>query len=209
MRIHIGCLAALLPIAACSSSPNAGPLGEGMGGTPKQFAIDTVRPPRSLSLELEQPAYLAVLLVAPGHSATLLYPRDSMTSNRFEPGRATVTFEVPALLVRSDSAMLDRRRAERLREDSLARGRARARARNTGRVQGPGPLPPDTPTYILLVTSPQPLAYQRIIDKTAGVSIPIVDAEALNAVGKAIRSTLVEPRTIAGYYQQVELSPDR
>ena len=45
-----------------------------------------------------------------------------------------------------------------------------------------------------------------IIDKTAGVSIPLVDNEALNAVGKAIRSTLPEPRTMAGYYQIIELT---
>jgi hypothetical protein len=58
----------------------------------------------------------------------------------------------------------------------------------------------------LLVTSPKPLVYQRIIEKTAGVSIPLIDTEALNAVAKAIKATIPsEPRDWAGYYQRVEL----
>ncbi|HET9454378.1 MAG TPA: hypothetical protein VFO66_08855 [Gemmatimonadaceae bacterium] len=204
MRIHIGCLAALVAIGACSSSPNAGPLGDGMSGATKIVAVDSARPPAAVQVDLEQPAYVAVLLVAPGHSATLLYPRDSVTDNRLGAGRATVRFEIPALLIRNDSAMIVRRREDRRREDSLAR--VRSRTRSTGRSPVPLPLGPETPTYLLLVTSPQPLEYERIIDKTAGVSIPLVDSEALNAVGKAVRSTLAEPRTMAGYYQLVELS---
>ena len=204
MRIEIGRLAALVVIGACSSSPNAGPLGEGMSGATKIVAVDSARPPAALQVDLEQPSYVAVLLVAPGHSATLLFPRDSVTDNRFPAGRATVRFEIPGLLIRSDSAMIQRRRDDRRREDSLAR--VRSRTRQTGRSSAPPPLGPETPTYLLVVTSPQPLAYQRIIDKTAGVSIPLVDSEALNAVGKAIRSTLAEPRTMAGYYQLIELS---
>ena len=68
------------------------------------------------------------------------------------------------------------------------------------------PIAPTTPTYFLLVTSPKPLVYQRIIEKTAGVSIPLVDTEALNAVAKAIKATIPsEPRDWAGFYQRVEL----
>lgn len=207
MRIQSGrraALAALVAIGACSRSPNAGPLGDGMSDATKIVAVDSARPPSSLQVELEQPAYVAVLLVAPGHSATLLYPRDSVTNNRLGAGRSTVRFEIPGLLVRNDSAMIVRRRDQQRREDSLAR--VRSRTRSSGRSTAPLPLPPNTPTYLLLVTSPQPLAYRRIIDKTAGVSIPLVDSEALNAVGKAIRSTLAEPRTFAGYYQLVELA---
>jgi hypothetical protein len=204
LRIQIGRFAALVVIGACSSSPNAGPLGEGMSGGTKIVAVDSARPPAAMQVDLVQPSYVAVLLVAPGHSATLLYPRDSVTDNRLGAGRATVRFEIPGLLIRNDSAMIQRRRDDRRREDSLAR--VRSRTRQTGRSSAPLPLGPETPTYLLVVTSPQPLAYQRIIDKTAGVSIPLVDTEALNAVGKAIRSTLAEPRTMAGYYQLIELS---
>jgi hypothetical protein len=67
-------------------------------------------------------------------------------------------------------------------------------------------VPAATQTYLLLVTSPQPLSYQRIIEKTAGVSIPSIETEALNAVAKAIKSTIPsEPREISGYYQRIEL----
>ena len=45
-------------------------------------------------------------------------------------------------------------------------------------------------------------------DKTVGVTIPIEDVEALNAIAKAVKSTLaVEPREWAGYYQHVEIRP--
>ena len=72
------------------------------------------------------------------------------------------------------------------------------------------PLPATTPTYLLLVTSPQPLVFGRLLDKTQGVSIPIVDAEALNAVGKAIKSTIpAEPREWAGFFQVIALHRPR
>ena len=206
MRLHVIRLAALATATACASSPSAGTLGEGMGGAPKILAVDTGRPPRSVQVELGEPSYVAVLLVAPGHSATLLYPRDSATNNRFDAGSARVEFEVPGLLVRNDSSLAAQRRTQILRQDSVMRARQRSR----GQRPQAQPLPPDTPTYLLLVTSPQQLSYQRLIDKTAGVSIPLVESEALNAVGKAIRSTLpAEPRTISAYYQLVDLLPDR
>jgi hypothetical protein len=60
--------------------------------------------------------------------------------------------------------------------------------------------------YLLLLTSPQELDYDRMIEKTGGVSIPSVDTEALNAVAKAIKATLMgEPRVWAGHYQPLLL----
>ena len=47
--------AATIAAAACSSSPNAGPLGEGMAGALKIVAVDTSRPPRSVAVELDEP----------------------------------------------------------------------------------------------------------------------------------------------------------
>jgi hypothetical protein len=63
--------------------------------------------------------------------------------------------------------------------------------------------------YMLLVTSPQPLVYQRMIERTAGVSIPSIDVEALNAVAKAVRATIPEPRSVSGYYEPIQMAGDR
>lgn len=207
MRILSGGIAALLVVAACGSTPTYGPL-EGMPGAPTIVSVDSAHPPKALTLRLDQPAYVAVLLVAPGHSATLLYPADSTATNRLDAGTASVAFEVPGLLVRSDSAQLVRRRAQRARQDSAMQ--ARARSRTARRQPVLGPLPPETPTLLLLVSSPQPLVYAKILEKTAGVSIPLTNTEALNAVAKAIRSTLPEePRTLSAWYQEIDLTTGR
>jgi hypothetical protein len=182
----------------CANVPAAGALGEGTVAAPKLTSADTTRPPRFAWIELTQPAYVALVLVAPGHSATLLYPRDTATDNHLAAGTHQLTFEVPRSLAQSDS---ERVRALRQRLDSVSRGSARG---GSVRGSGPGPISATTPTYLLLITSPQPLVYRRILEKTAGVSIPTVEMEALNAVGKAVRSTITEePRDWAGAYTRV------
>ena len=201
MLTAVACgIAMVLVGVACASSPNAGALGEGSSQLPRIVGVDTAYPPRGLSVQLQQPAYVAVLLVASGHSATLLFPRDSITTNQRTAGTHFLAFEVPEFLVQSDS---QRATAILARRDSGRANAARARAQ---RPRAVAPLLPTTPTYLLVVTSPQPLAFQRIIEKTAGVSIPVDDMEALNAVSKAVKSTIpAEPRDWAGYYQAVAL----
>lgn len=189
-------------LTACASTPSAGPLGEGAARTPMITALDSSRPPKFLWAQLDEAAYTVVLLVAPGHSATLLYPRDSVIDNRLSAGAHLLTFEIPGTLVRTDSATLAERARARARADSI-----RAGARVRQRASLDPPIDPMTPTFLLLVTSSQPLTYARILEKTAGVSIPNLEMEALNAVGKAVKSTIAdEPRDWAGYYRRVELS---
>jgi hypothetical protein len=185
-------------VLACASAPTFGPLGEGTVANPRITNVDTAFPPRHVWVELQQPGYVALLLVAPGHSATLLYPRDSATNNELRAGTHQITFAVPDLMVESDS--IQRARA---RDSVRAGAPGRARGTRTRTVQ---PIPPATPTYLLLVTSPQQLHYGRIVEKTLGVSIPNIDEEALNAVGKAIKSTIAnEPRDWGGFYRLIEL----
>ena len=190
----------IVGVAACAAAPTFGPLGEGSSGSPSIAAIDSSRPPKSLSVKIDRDAYVVVLLVIPGHSASLLYPRDSVTDNRFAAGVHNVTFEIPAPLARLDAV---EGRGNRDRGDSTMRPTSRSRT-----AGAPLPLVLATTTkYLLVVTSPQHLGYRRILEKTAGVSIPLVDSEALNAVGKAVKSTLTrEPREWAGYYQLVPLT---
>ena len=177
-----------------------------MGGTSRIVAVDTARPPSSMTVQLEEPAHVAVMLVIPGHSATLLYPRDSATDNRQPAGRSTITFTVPGLLARRDSGVVRQRQGMIRAQDSTIR---RRRTVGGSATNSPGPIPVDAVTYLLLVTSPQPLVYSRIFDRTAGVSIPSIDEEALNAVAKAVRATIPEPRSISGYYEPIALTRDR
>jgi hypothetical protein len=206
LRIHSASLVALATIAACASAPKGGPLAEGMGGASRIVAVDSTRPPSAVTVELDQPAHVALLLVIPGHSATLLYPRDSATDNRRPAGQSTIAFEVPGLLVRRDSSAMRQRDARIRAQDSTIR---RRRTVGGSATNSPGPIPVNAVPYMLLVTSPQPLVYQRIIERTAGVSIPSVDVEALNAVAKAVRATIPEPRSISGFYEPVPIAGDR
>ena len=196
---------------ACVSVPSAGPLDDGATRHPRITVVDTTRPPRSVWVDLDQPGYAAVLLVAPGHSATLLYPGDSSVDNHLTAGTHNLAFRVPDAFVRVDSLrnLAGRPGSERGRVDSSIFRPGRMRS-DTSRAQRVMPVNPTTPTYLLLLTSSQPLSYQRIVDKTAGVSIPSLETEALNAVEKAVKATIAsEPRDIAGYYQRVELNQRR
>ena len=157
-------------------------------------------------VDLSQGGYATVVLVAPGHSATMVYPADSTTSNQLSAGTHQLQLRVPDVLVLIDSMRNPDRAARRGQPQDSGRmnpGRADTGRSRTTRLT---PISPTTPTYLLLFTSPKPLVFQRLIEKTAGVSIPTDDVEALNAVAKAVKSTIVgEPRDWAGYYQRVEL----
>jgi hypothetical protein len=194
--VHLAVLSSSVVIAACVSTPAGGGLGEGSTAQPQIVSVDSGFPPRAVTARLTQDGYAALLLVAPGHSATLLYPPDSATNNRFSSGTHRIAFEVPTVLAETDS-----QRLQRIRDQQRAAPRSRTGTRRTVT-----PIPANAPTFLLLVTSTQPLQYSRMIDKTGGVSIPIVEMEALNAVAKAIKSTLPEePRDWAGYYVPVTL----
>lgn len=191
--------------AACVTAPGGGALGDvALSERPSQpriTGIDTAFPPRAVSVEMTHAGYAAVFLVAPGHSATLLYPADSATDNQLVAGPHRLAFEVPSVLAQSDSERIARARAA---------ARTPGRARVASRERMATPIPPSIATYLLFLTSPQPLVYERMIERTGGVSIPTIETEALNAVAKAIKGTLTEePREWAGYYQPVELRARR
>jgi hypothetical protein len=187
-------------LASCAKQANSGPLGDSpTPASPTRIAsVDSTLPPRHVSVQLDQPGYATVILVAPGHSATILYPADSAADNRLGAGNHTLRFQIPEGLVQTDSQRMT----------------AISRARDTGfsvrrsRPRGITPLSASTPTYLLVISSPQQLSWQKMRDKTTGVTIPVADMEALNAIAKAVKSTLAtEPREWAGYYRQVEIRP--
>jgi hypothetical protein len=183
-------LAMLLPAAACVNAPTAGSLGEGSSHQPAIVAVDSAVPPRAATIRLGERAHAALLLVAPGHSSTLLWPPDSTTDNELGAGSHRLAVDIPDPL---------------LRVDTVARQPGDVRIRTRTRP-GMSAIPPETRTYLLLVTSPRPLVYRRMLDVTAGVSIPIVEIEALNAVAKAVKGTIPdEPRPWSAHYVPVAL----
>lgn len=195
----------VVSLAACVSSPPAGgPIGEGAPDYPNITSVDSAFPPKSVSVRLEKDAYTVVILVAPGHSATLLYPKDSTTDNRLAAGPHDIAFQIPGPLVLTDSAMKDRVERQRQRFDSASRTRARTSAPSSASMPM---LLPTAPRYLLVVTSPQPLVYSRVLEKTAGWSIPLDDMEALNAVAKQVKSTIVnQPRDWSAAYHVLALT---
>jgi hypothetical protein len=196
VRIARLCAVTTTPLlAACASAPNAGLIADGSTLRPRIVATDTANPPRSATIELDRAGYVALLLVAPGHSVTLLYPRDSATNNQMSAGTHQLSFQIPSGLVLSDTA-----ESNRLRRRDSARAQPRVRT-----ITNP-PIDPTIGSFLLLATSPQRLDYARMVERTSGVSLPTIDTEALNAVAKTVKGTLAaEPRELAAYYQRVEL----
>lgn len=203
MRLAFALFLSIMLGTGCATDPRLGALGEGGVAEPRITAVDTTTPPRFATVQLDQEAYAALFLVAPGHSATLIFPADTMTDNQLGAGSHRLQFEVPTVLVETDS-----QRIERIREAQRRAGRRRSIPPTGSAVVGP--IPMSVTPYLLLLTSPQELDYRRMIERTAGVSIPTVDMEALNAVAKAIKGTLPsEPRSWAGYYTPLYLRGTR
>lgn len=188
-----------LVVSACATAPTSGALGEGFNHHPAVTAVDTARPPHFAWVELDQQDYVALLLVQPGRGVSLLYPRDSAMDNRLTAGAHQLTFSLPNNRALLDSLNRQRRRTPG-REDTL-RTVAEQRAAS-------GMAPPQTmDNYLLLFASPEPITYAKVHDKLSGVSIPIDDMEALNAVAKAVKSTLpTEPREWGAFYRLLDLS---
>ncbi|MEK7403437.1 MAG: hypothetical protein AABZ80_13865 [Gemmatimonadota bacterium] len=204
MRIQLLPSILVALVTACATAPVGGPLGEGAPDYPNITAVDSAYPPTSVSVRLDKDAYAVLVLVAPGHSATLLYPTDSTTNNRLSAGPHDIAFRVPGPLARSDSQLVRRANQQRQRFDSAGRARSRSSATTTAPLP---PLMPSATTYLLVVTSPQPLVYARVIEKTAGWSIPLDGMEALNSVAKQVKSTITgQSRDWSAAYHVVVLT---
>jgi hypothetical protein len=205
MCVRIASLLSLVFALSCAAPISYGPLDGGSTSYPSIAAVDSAHPPKSVSVKIDGDAYVVVILVAPGHSATLLFPSDSTTDNKRASGTHDIAFEIPRRLVRGDSSVRRQDANTRASYDSANRNTTRIRNRQTPSALPP--LPATTATYLLVVTSPRQLTYLNVLEKTAGVSIPLGDMEALNAIGKAVKNTIpTEPKDWAAYYQLVEIS---
>lgn len=200
MRTNVLTSIALIALCACATAPRSGPLGEGFNLHPAITSIDTAHPPRSAWIELDQQNYAVLLLVTPGRGVTVLFPRDSNANNRLGAGAHQLTFNIPVPRSVTDSLNRTRRRTPE-RTDTL---------RSVAERRASAPPVQLASTYLLLVASPQRLSYARVLEKTAGVSIPLEEMEALNAVAKAVKSTITaEPREWAAFYRTAAVTPER
>lgn len=149
--------------------------------SPKITATKGERRPVHLTVQLSQPANVAVFLVVPGSGSLLLYPADSTDSMDMDAGTHEITTS-QAKLVLSDSMRLMRRPTQQPRTSGQ---------RRTGTI-GRDSLPMlsfNQHGYLLLFATPQPLSYQALSQRVSGISIPIDDDDALNTVAKLIRET--------------------
>ena len=155
---------------------------------PKVAPTAGERTPRHLTVQLSQPANVAVFLVVPGRGSTLLFPQDSSQSQYVQAGSHLVE-TVAAKNALSDTSHLTRLPASaQVPPDRRGQqGRSGNRQSAFGR-DSTSSFAFNQRGYLLIYASQQPLNYALLSTRVAGISIPIDDDDALNTVWKLIRS---------------------
>lgn len=149
---------------------------------PKVAPTAGERTPRHLTIQLSKPANVAVFLVVPGRASTLLFPEDSLQSQYVEAGSHLVETTI------AKNALSDTSRLARIPNSQTPPRQAN---RNIGTRAGRDTFPTfgfNQHGYLLIYASQQPLNYQLLSTRVAGISVPIDDDDALNTVWKLIRS---------------------
>jgi hypothetical protein len=199
-------IALIAVVAGCASAPAVLHIGDAPDLGATLSLMDSAAPPRNLEITLSQPAHVAVLLVVPGRGATLVYPRDtSLGPTHFLGGQHRVTAWYPG---RGIAATVDS--AARAAQDSSfdvrrpvptdTVGRRRARTGFGDQVEDPRDRHRNlTVSYLLLVATPARLHPDVIRRRVEGVTIPLNESEALNAIGKLVRSTADPSARWAGH----------
>jgi len=177
----VAAVAMLAGAAALSACASSGPKRYGSNDlAPRVAPQQGERQPIHLTVQLARPANVAVFLVVPGVGSTLLFPADSTQSEYMEAGSHLVE-TVAGRQALSDTSRLIRRPAQGNR---LPQGQNR-----NGRRDSIPTFGFNQHGYLLIYASQQPLPYNILKTKVAGLSIPIDDDDALNTVTKLIRST--------------------
>jgi hypothetical protein len=199
--------AAVLAAVACASAPQPRQLGNYGLLTPRLTVVDSERPPRSLTVELSAPASVVVVYVAPGRSTRVVYPADSVNVPRLPAGTQRLTAAWPRSRASADSARRDsiaRANQPRTRRDSITRaGMPRPSMALPDPEAGLAPA-----GYLLLFATPGPLQYAEVRRKVEGVTTPLDDDEALNAIAKQVRSTLDPSAEWAAYALEVTVASE-
>lgn len=148
---------------------------------PQVAGVKGEKTPEHLNVSLAQPANVTVFFVIPGRTPTLLFPKDSTTSEYLEPG----SHQVATTLEGKKSPFAD-----------SAGMMPRPRNPNDTRGGQPGRTAPDSTMYygtfrevgyLLIFASQNPIPYATLRSHVAGYTIPATESEGLSAVTKLLR----------------------
>ena len=198
----------VLSASACASGPATRRLGDYSTLQPLFTTTPGEKSPTHITVNLSAPAYVAALYVVPGRGTTIVYPVDSVTSNRVPAGQNSIPIQFSERPFNRDSLLAAVRRQQqepnrRPPRDSVVRDSARRDSSRFGPVREPSPA--SSPIgYLLLVASPDQLPFALLKRRVEGVTIPIDDDEALSTVMKLVKTALPDGAALAGYAQEVE-----
>jgi hypothetical protein len=187
-------------LTACAGGVEVGRLGTYAAyrphfTVPSQPSGSGSRAPTHVIADLASPGYVVMLYVVPGRGATLLYPIDSTTYNYMSAGSHDLPISFTGSSRLADTLLMRR-------PDPNAGRRTRAGGRGQGSAVDPRLLAASG--YLLMLTSSAPLSFSAIAPKVDGVSLPIEDDEALNAIAKQVLSATDHTKPWAAYYQHIE-----
>jgi hypothetical protein len=197
----------VLAATACASGPATRRLGDYSALQPLFTTTPGEKSPTHITVNLSAPAYVAALYVVPGRGSTIVYPVDSVTSNRVSAGQNTITLQFSERPFNRDSMLAALRRPQdpnrRPSRDTVVRDTTRRDSGRFGPVREPSPAASPI-GYLLLVASPETLPFALLKRRVEGVTIPIDDDEALSTVMKLVKAALPDGAALAGYALEVE-----
>ncbi len=182
MQARTLCTAVVVAASAACAAPKPHTFGAYNDLAPRVSAASGQRTPRTITVELNRPANVAVFLVVPGRGSQLLYPADSTESAHMESGPHTVT----TALARANADTT--RNPRRPNQQEPNNGRQPRSANGRGNFD-PSAGASTTRGYLLVFATQDSLPYTTLATKVSGISIPIDYDAALNTVTTLIRET--------------------
>jgi hypothetical protein len=186
-------------LGACASGGGGGQLGDYAVHTPSLTTVQGEERPTHLNVSLSKPGYVAVLFVIPGRGASVIYPADSSTNNYLTAGAQQITTAFSDRNKLIDTTFLPRRIAG---ADSARR--RPPTSRSSPQIPRFDPSQLVRAGYLLMITTEDPLNIAQVNRRIEGVSIPMEDSEALNAVAKLVVGTTQRNKPWAGFFREVE-----
>ena len=195
--------AVAIAIGACASAPKPIPLGEYTGLRPAYTTSPKEATPSKATVSLAEPAYVALMFVVPGRGSVVVYPSDSGTYNHLDAGQHDVALRFPESIPTRDSLRAMMQRAQR---GGGTRRPPSSRDTTAGALSGSfRDSPSASPLgYLLLVASPDNLAFSMLKRRVEGVTIPIEDDEALSTVMKLVKASLPDRARLAGWAAELD-----
>lgn len=182
-------------VGCASSAPHH--YGQFNDLAPQVAATKGERAPQHVTVQLGRPANVAVFLVIPGRPTVLLFPSDSTQSGYVDAGSHLIETSV------ARNALTDTSRLIRRPNNGNQGGRTPVQGQGQrNRGNGRDSLPAfgfNQHGYLLIYASQQPLPYNVLATRVAGLSVPIADDDALNTVTKLVRERTATSGPWAAY----------